>query len=88
MRCMVAKSISRVFLFTGYFAVTLVALIAMMSFRGLIESAVVITVAYLLPGFILSVWVGSRLFRKSSEKLYRRIALGMLLCAGIYGLLR
>ena len=30
-------------------------------------------------------WVGSRLFRRSSEALYRRVALGLLFCVGLYG---
>jgi uncharacterized membrane protein YfcA len=32
-------------------------------------------------------WLGSRLFRKSSEQFYRRVALGLLVCVGFYGLL-
>ena len=72
--------------FTGYFAVTLVALIALMAATGLIAWKTVGTVAALLPLFMLTAWVGSRLFRKSSEALYRRIALAILFCAGVYGL--
>jgi len=72
--------------FTGYFAITLVALITLMSVSGLLRWSLLPTVAALLPGFIGFAWIGSRLFRKSSEMLYRRIALGILLCAGLYGL--
>lgn len=72
--------------FTGYFAVTLIALILQMSVSGLIDWSVLWIVAALLPVFIGAAWVGSRLFRKSSETLYRRVALCILLCAGIYGL--
>ena len=74
--------------FTGYFAITLVALIILMSIAGLIGSESVITAAVLLPAFMLAAWVGSKLFRKSSEALYRRVALGLLLCVGLYGLIR
>ena len=74
--------------FTGYFAVTLVALIAMMSFTGLIDRNAVWTAALLLPVFMAGAFVGSRLFRKSSEALYRRVALGLLFVVGCYGLLR
>jgi len=74
--------------FTGYFAVTLVALIAMMSFAGLIDRNAVWTAAMLLPVFMAGAFVGSRLFRKSSETLYRRVALGLLFVVGCYGLLR
>ena len=74
--------------FTGYFAVTLSALITMMTLAGLIDRDALLIAATLLPVFMLSAWAGSRLFRKSSEALYRRVALGILLCVGMYGLLR
>ena len=74
--------------FTGYFAVTLVALIAMMAVAGLIDGNAVATAAILLPVFIAGAWIGARLFRQSSETLYRRVALGLLFCVGLYGLLR
>lgn len=74
--------------FTGYFAVTLLALIAWMLLQGLISWEAVLRAAALLLPFLAAVWVGSRLFRKSSERLYRRVALGLLLCIGLYGLLR
>ena len=74
--------------FTGYFAVTLVALIAWMLLQGLITWDALLRAAALLLPFLGAVWVGSRLFRKSSEQLYRRIALGLLVCVGLYGVLR
>ena len=74
--------------FTGYFAVTLLALIAMMSVAGLIDRNALATAAILLPVFMAAAWVGSKLFRRSSEALYRRVALGLLFCVGLYGLLR
>ncbi len=74
--------------FTGYFAVTLVALISMMALAGLIDRDALLRAALLLPVFMLAAWAGSRLFRKSSEALYRRVALGILLCVGTYGLFR
>ncbi len=74
--------------FTGYFAITLLALIAWMLARGLIGWDAPQRAAILLIPFMAAAWLGSRLFRKSSESLYRRIALGLLLCAGLYGLFR
>lgn len=74
--------------FTGYFAVTLVALIALMIVQGLIGWPVVKSAALLLAGFMTTTWIGSRLFRKSNEAFYRRIALSVLLFAGLYGLVR
>ncbi|MGI9382405.1 MAG: sulfite exporter TauE/SafE family protein [Methyloligellaceae bacterium] len=74
--------------FTGYFAITLLALIAWMSLTGLLVWNAVWRAAVLLPLFMAAAWLGSRLFRQSSEALYRRVALGLLVCAGLYGLLR
>ena len=74
--------------FTGYFAVSLVALIAMMALTGLIDRNALVTAAILLPVFMAAAWAGSKLFRRSSEALYRRVALGLLFCVGLYGLLR
>jgi len=74
--------------FTGYFALTLVALILWMSARGLLGLGTVKTAAILLPVFMIGAWVGSRLFRRSSEALYRRVALMVLIGIGILGLIR
>lgn len=74
--------------FTGYFAITLAALIAQMTIAGLLPADAALRVVWLLPVFMFGAWIGSRLFRKSNETLYRRVALGILICAGIYGLLR
>jgi len=74
--------------FTGYFAITLLTLIVWMAIQGLIAREPVELAASLLIPFMIAVWIGSKLFRKSSEMLYRRVALGLLLCAGLYGLIR
>lgn len=74
--------------FTGYFAITLLTLILWMTIVGLIEWQAVQHAAILILPFMVAVWIGSRLFRKSNEKMYRRVALGILFCAGLYGLLR
>ncbi len=74
--------------FTGSFAVTLLALIAWMLAVGLIGWPAALRALLLLPPFMAAAWLGSRLFRKSSEQLYRRVALGLLVCVGLYGLLR
>lgn len=74
--------------FTGYFAITLMTLLMMMFLQGLLVWTPIQLAAILLIPFIFGAWIGSRLFRKSSELLYRRFALGLLVCAGLYGLLR
>jgi uncharacterized membrane protein YfcA len=60
--------------FTGYFAVTLAAVLVWMAFRGLVTSE--------------AVWRAARLFRASSELWYRRVALTLLLMVGMYGVWR
>ena len=74
--------------FTGYFAITLVTVISWMVLLGLIGWRPVGHAGLLLLPFMATAWVGSRLFRASSEALYRRVALGILVGAGLYGLLR
>ncbi|NJO38027.1 MAG: TSUP family transporter [Rhizobiales bacterium] len=74
--------------FTGYFAITLAALLILMAIQGLLTWRPVQLAALMLVPFMAGAWIGSRLFRKSSEGLYRRVALGLLLLAGLYGLLR
>jgi uncharacterized membrane protein YfcA len=44
-----------------------------------------IAVVLVLPQ-VFGTWAGSRLFRKSSERLYRNVALGFLLAAGVSAL--
>lgn len=72
----------------GYFAVTLTVLIALMSATGMMSWDAVWRAAMLTPGFMLTTWIGGRLFRQSSEPLYRRVALVFLLGVGVFGLLR
>lgn len=74
--------------FTGYFCVTLVTLLAMMIVRDLIVLPAVLRAAMILPVFAISVWVGSRTFRKSNDKAYRQVALGLLMCVACFGVFR
>lgn len=74
--------------FTGYFAITLSALIIIMLIKGLMSTQTLVHVAMLLPVFMFTTWIGSRLFNKSNEALYRWVALSILLLAGLYGLVR
>ncbi|MCH7692465.1 MAG: sulfite exporter TauE/SafE family protein [Proteobacteria bacterium] len=72
----------------GFFAITLTVLIALMSATGMMSWDAVWRAAMLMPGFMLTTWIGGRLFRQSSEHLYRRVALVFLLGVGVFGLLR
>lgn len=74
--------------FTGYFAVTLTTLLVWMGIKGLIAEAALVRALVLLLPFMGAAWAGARLFRKSSEALYRRVALCVLVGAGLYGLFR
>jgi uncharacterized membrane protein YfcA len=74
--------------FTGYFAVTLATLIVMMAARGLIDGATVLRTALLLPFFAGAAWLGAKYFCKSTDRRYRQVALGLLLCVAVYGILR
>jgi uncharacterized membrane protein YfcA len=74
--------------FTGYFAITLATLIVMMTARGLIDGVTVLRTALLLPFFAGAAWLGAKCFCKSTDRRYRQVALGLLLCVAVYGILR
>ena len=74
--------------FTGYFAITLVVLLTLMVATGLVTISAVFRASLLLPVFMLSAWVGGRYFQTSSERLYRRVALGLLFGVAVFGILR
>jgi len=74
--------------FTGYFAITLLALIAVMLIGRLITWQTVLNVAVILPIFMLATWIGSRMFSKANETTYRWVAFVILLLAGLYGMFR
>ncbi len=72
----------------GYLAVTQVALLLVLMVSNLLSWPPVFRAAMLTPPYLLAAWLGSRLFRPSSEKLYRRIALTFLILGAAYGMLR
>ncbi len=74
--------------FTGYFLLTLVLLLSLMLARQLISTSTIMQAGTLLPMYVFSAWMGTRCFRKANEELYRRVALGLLVCVALYGLLR
>lgn len=74
--------------FTGYFAVTLATLLVMMTARGLIDGAAVLRTALLVPVFAGAAWLGAKYFYMSTDRRYRQVALGLLLCVAVYGILR
>jgi uncharacterized membrane protein YfcA len=72
----------------AYFAVTQGLVLAVLAAMALLSWTPVAQAVALTPGYLLAAWVGSRLFQRSNELLYRRVALLLLLCVGAYGLLR
>ena len=74
--------------FTGYFAITLVTLVCLMTARNLVGWETVKQAFILLPLFAFGVWIGARFFEKSSDRLYRKVALWLLFGVAVFGLLR
>lgn len=74
--------------FTGYFCITLLTLLGLMVIKELIYTSAVVRAAVMLPVFALGAWTGARYFRKASDKFYRQVALGLLLCVALFGVLR
>ena len=72
----------------GVLGVALVVVLTLMVATGLVALSAVLHASLLLPVFMLSAWVGGRYFQNSSEKLYRRVALCLLFCVAVFGILR
>jgi uncharacterized protein len=72
----------------GYFMATSVALIALSLITGVVGLDALLRAIVLLPLMLLGAWIGGRLFRFADPKLYRTVALLLLLCVGLFGLLR
>jgi uncharacterized membrane protein YfcA len=67
----------------SYFAIISIGVLATFVINGTIVIETVWRAAVLAPFFLISAHVGSRLFRRSSEALYRRVALYFLLAVAI-----
>lgn len=72
----------------GYFALTQLVVLAVLGATGLLSSAAVVRALALAPVYLATAWLGARLFRKSNEVLYRRVAIVFLLAVALYGLIR
>ena len=72
----------------SYFGITGVALMGLFQVAGIVAADSLWRGAVLTPFMLAGALAGARLFRQSSEKLYRRTALVFLLAAGLYGVLR
>lgn len=74
--------------FTGYFALTLVTVLAMMMARDVLVPDAALRAALLFPLFAVGTWMGARYFKRSNEKAYRHLAFGFMLCVAVFGILR
>lgn len=74
--------------FTGYFALTLVTVLAMMMARELLVPEVALRAALLFPLFAAGTWMGAHYFKRSNESAYRHLAFGFMLGVAVFGLLR
>ena len=72
----------------AYLAITEAILLVVFLAEGLLGWTALWRALLLTPAFLGSAWLGSRLFRRASEALYRRVALVFLICVGIYVLAR
>ena len=67
----------------SYFAIAIVFMIAILAWRGVINELTLWRCLFLGPWFALMIWVGSRLFNFGSEATFRKIALSLLVIAGL-----
>lgn len=70
-----------------YFAIAEIITPVFLYLQGLFAMEVVIRALAICPAYMVGAWVGSRLFRESSEQVYRRVALIFLSMIALYGIL-
>ncbi len=66
-----------------YFAVTQVTGLVLYGFSGLLTSDSLVAALLITPVLVLGAWIGSRLFGLANEKIFRRVALSVLLAIGL-----
>lgn len=70
-----------------YFAIAEIIAPVFLYLQGLFAMEVVIRALAICPAYMVGAWAGSRLFRESSEQVYRRVALIFLSMIALYGIL-
>ena len=58
--------------------------IVSMAAQGAIGSQTFVRFALILPPYALGIWVGAQLFTRSSDQLYRRVALWFIFAVGLF----
>jgi len=71
-----------------YFFLTHFLLIAIVLATGVAGWTALLRAAVLFPLMLVGAWVGTKLFDPKRERLYRNFTLAILLCTGLFGLLR
>jgi uncharacterized membrane protein YfcA len=61
--------------------------LAMLAIAGVITTELVLTAAMLVAPFLLATWLGGKMFTRLSDTIARRIALGLMMTAGLISLL-
>lgn len=70
-----------------YFAIAEIITPVFLYLQGLFAMEVVVRALAICPAYMVGAWIGSRLFRESSEQTYRRVALIFLSMIALYGIL-
>ena len=69
-----------------YFAVSTVITFVSYTIGGLIDARVLVLCAISAPTYGLGLWLGSRLYRRADERIFRRVCYGLIAAAAIAGL--
>ncbi len=71
-----------------YYFLTQIVLLAVVAIAQPVSLAVWVRAALMIVPILAGSWVGAHLFPKADAVVYRRVALAILFCAGVFGLLR
>ena len=72
----------------GFFTLTSFCSIASYLWLDVFTTEIVIRGLWLIPGFMIGVWVGGEMFKRASERSFRHVVLIVLACVGLVGLLK
>ncbi|RED53605.1 sulfite exporter TauE/SafE family protein [Aestuariispira insulae] len=72
----------------GFFTFTSLCSILSYHWLGIFTADIVVRGLWLIPGFMIGVWLGGEFFKKASEKTFRHVVLLVLACVAAVGLLK
>lgn len=70
-----------------FFGLTVLYFIGVLALNGVYRESTVLTAAILTPFFLAAAWLGTRLFDRAGEALFRRVALVFLIAVGLVTLI-